>query len=489
MNEKIIDTEFDINKYAYILSDYIQLKRQKYYEQYSNTENRLTIGINKLNDIFDLQTGAIFIHNCEFNTQISNLFRIFFETTPASNTENFYNIYSQGISFKYACPTDNGFILRGPQVYYNLVCYKIKNGKHPANLIQNWKTEICTFLKKISTSIHADIDTKADLNNSVFYNKLLLGCLDNIRHLLTVCINAEAIMSLSQLNSFIKIKKGSPLDKYQALLTDVYEMFENILFRTIPLSSAQLKVSDLAIQTLPIVTDVFSSALSPKYASMSYKIFRTHLEADNFIENYIVLKYAAKSLEQRMNENLSNIYFCGILSGGCELAIQLKFFTKKYNPRLMFVALDRDYLCRQKNRAFYTICPAPKATDSYVLVDDNIMTGQSLVDAIKILGTTNNASFLNAIILRHPNISRLPQLKAYNKAVNPAFLKKYCLGLLTESPYTRIRFGSNIEEEFLDECGTFTLTGDYFLHFLYKNGAYSPGSEVDFYRTYSKEKY
>ncbi|WP_207648617.1 hypothetical protein, partial [Clostridium sp. N3C] len=81
--------------------------------------------------------------------------------------------------------------------------------------------------------------------------------------------------------------------------------------------------------------------------------------------------------------------------------------------------------------------------------------------------------------LRHPEINRIPQMKAYNKAVSVDFLKKSCIGLINHSPYSKIKYETNYYGEYLDELGVFTLTGEFFLRYLFKNGLYGKNSEVD----------
>lgn len=57
-------------------------------------------------------------------------------------------------------------------------------------------------------------------------------------------------------------------------------------------------------------------------------------------------------------------------------------------------------------------------------------------------------------------------------------LNKKAYGMTFDSPYTKIKQNTNYGNEYLDELGIFTLTGDLFLKLLYKNGHFFPNTEV-----------
>ncbi|RRR99068.1 hypothetical protein CWI01_00190, partial [Streptococcus pneumoniae] len=51
-------------------------------------------------------------------------------------------------------------------------------------------------------------------------------------------------------------------------------------------------------------------------------------------------------------------------------------------------------------------------------------------------------------------------------------------GGIFPAPYSKIKFGTNIAKQYLDELQIFTLSGDEILRLLYKNGLFSEESEV-----------
>jgi hypothetical protein len=52
-------------------------------------------------------------------------------------------------------------------------------------------------------------------------------------------------------------------------------------------------------------------------------------------------------------------------------------------------------------------------------------------------------------------------------------------GMFNRSPYSKIKERTNYGGEFLYELGVFTISGFKLVEYLYKNGLFEKGSEVD----------
>ncbi|PGQ90046.1 hypothetical protein COA25_32785, partial [Bacillus cereus] len=84
------------------------------------------------------------------------------------------------------------------------------------------------------------------------------------------------------------------------------------------------------------------------------------------------------------------------------------------------------------------------------------------------------------------DLNRLPQMEFYNSFIDLDLVERYFVGLIMPSPYTKIKEGTNIYNEFLDELGIFTLSGYKFAKYLYKNGVFEENTEISFIRDFFK---
>lgn len=75
----------------------------------------------------------------------------------------------------------------------------------------------------------------------------------------------------------------------------------------------------------------------------------------------------------------------------------------------------------------------------------------------------------------------------YDSFMDLDLVERDFVGLIMSSPYTKIKEGTNIYNEFLDELGIFTLSGYKFCKYLYKNGVFEENTEISFIRDFFKE--
>ena len=121
----------------------------------------------------------------------------------------------------------------------------------------------------------------------------------------------------------------------------------------------------------------------------------------------------------------------------------------------------------------------------YILLDDNALTGQTLQNSYNFLKRQDND--VNIFLVRHPNINRIEQSKIYGHCLNLDNYNKSVFGMVFDSPFSRLKANTNWGNEFLDELGVFTKTGDAFLKCLYKNGLFKQNTEVSYIKGVLKE--
>ncbi len=415
-------------------------------------------------DIFDRVTGGIYIKDYECQLMDSELKRIF--------------CFSKGNSYWYSCPLDNGLLLRGPMVYYYIVCFKEKGKKVTSKEVEQWRGHINVFLENMEMAIENDFNNNL-FGRSFIYLKFILGCFDYLRHLVLHCINAECVLINIELkNPHIICDDHEIFVQFEKNLKTIHQQMHEIVFGGICIPELYEKIMSCCKTTRQMVNRIYSNVLKLNDKDINTKCFRLHREADSFIENSITMKYVADIILNKLDD-VSALTLCGVLSGALELTFMLRSYVMG-QCKVVFISMPCDYLNRQEMN-FSRCSPQIDDGPKYIVIDDNVMTGKTLEYVYAYLSDKLSAKIEYFALLRHPDINRIPQMVAYKKAVDLDFLKKYCLGYLNESPYSKIKMDTNLGGEFLDELGVFTLTGDYFLRFLYKNALFSRNSEVGCY--------
>ena len=277
----------------------------------------------------------------------------------------------------------------------------------------------------------------------------------------------EIFESISKLNKIDSINiLDNSINQYLSLLLKG-KLYKNDLIKIIDETITLLDKSIVKISHLKDDTVLIRS-------------FKIHREIDCLVENYIAIKNAYNKLCVSMVDFKDKKHFlvC-IMNGAIELPLILKMFIPNNIKGFGFFIDNRSYIERHCN---------PQATikghclfnsDNLIILDDNIMTGKSIDNLIRFLGVTAN---YNAILVRHPNINRINQIRENGFCINMDELNKKAYGMTFDSPYTKIKPNTNYGNEYLDELGIFTLTGDLFLKLLYKNGHFLPNTEVSTFR-------
>lgn len=465
MKNEIVIENFDekeyLNKLAKLLEDKQKCERQVYRKIELLIEKKWG-GVNS-RDIFEPITGGVKILDWEWELDQSNYKKMF------SITERH--------SLCYAMDLEDSKLLRGPLVYYYIVCNKAKKGDLKKNQINNYKKNIIGFLKECKNALK-NVSGKQCGEN--LEKKYLLGMVDNIRNILLVLLNIEIGMKRDYRESFLlETGKENSLLPYIQYIKKCYDVFEKLLLKECNIYKVREKLMILICFTICETQNVFSNVINRENTNC---FFRLHREADNMYENYVSMKYCIiEYMKKHKSKDLKTIIPCGILSGALELPIVFLNFVSKDLSEYTYINLPGDYLERHKVWKRNNKEIKDKQGEKVILFDDNVMTGSTIQYAINYINSNTLYEVEECIFLRHPEINRIYQMKSYNKAVNVEFLQDECLGYINHSPYSKIREGTNWGGEFLDEVGVFTLTGEFFLRYLFKNGLFQKESEVDYF--------
>lgn len=469
---KLFIENININKYANQLAD-IGLNKDKIYIKEKEKINKIVNSkfnvLYGLDSIYEPYTGAVYFNDNEWcKISDNNTIKKLFEKKDNE-------------SYKYMLALDDGNILRGADIYYFFSSDVNKYIGPTKKQINKWTENCKSFLNDTLNALqNFKINNNYDL-------RLLLAIIDNIRNLVLLLTNVR-ILTLYHLDSFIitvdEMKKDnylstliSLIDKYQELILDICLNKKDDADFISPIYDMCVSLHSIIIE---IVDEVYT--ISNQYTIN--KCFNPLREIDNYFENYIVMNYSSNYIH---NERLSLI---GILYGGLELPFILKKCIKdKCNISLVYqnkgMYLDRQNsaknVCtfRIKNIGNYDYTKS----NNYLL-DDNIMSGMTSQHIINELFGIN-CEINGQIVVRHANINRLPQIKFFDCAIDLNFVDNFYIGMLTNTPYSKIKFGTNYDNMFVNELNIFSVMTEVFLKALYINNSFIRNSEVDIFRGYS----
>ena len=128
-----------------------------------------------------------------------------------------------------------------------------------------------------------------------------------------------------------------------------------------------------------------------------------------------------------------------------------------------------------------------KENDTY-LIDDNMMSGVTMQFAYNQLYLNGINNIKGIFVVRHPNINRIAQLEYFDTALNLNLVDNYIDGMLTDTPYTKIKRGTNYNSMFVNELNIFSIMTEIFLKALYCNNSFIKDSQVDIFLGYSEGK-
>lgn len=98
----------------------------------------------------------------------------------------------------------------------------------------------------------------------------------------------------------------------------------------------------------------------------------------------------------------------------------------------------------------------------------------------------NYKNIKGLFVIRHPNVNRIAQLEHFDVALNIALVDEFIFGMITDTPYTKIKRNSNLNNMFVNELNIFSIMTEIFLKALYCNNSFIKDSQVDIFKGYSE---
>ena len=430
---------------------------------------------NGLNDIYEWFTGAVFFKDYEWEEIHNNKIKDLFETMENN-------------SYLYSLPLDNGIILRGSNIYYYFSTDVSRFKKPNIKEINKWFDNVAVYIKKVLI-ILGDYQIK-----DYYDRRLLLALLDNIRNIILILTNCELMKLSMNGKDFIYHSnyKSKEINDCFALINKYQETIEIICLEGKCFKDEIESIRDIYKNTLKILEDVSLLIFDIHDEFILGKSFNPLREIDNYFENYIVCKYIVD--EKMINYEIDKkINLIGILYGGLELPFIISRMIPNNNTISFLFQNHGMYLDRQQKDRNKIIIDLKeygflnKENDTF-LVDDNMMSGVTMQFAYNQLYLNDINNIKGIFVIRHPNINRIAQLEYFDTALNLDLVDNYIYGMLTDTPYTKIKSGTNYNNMFVNELNIFSVMTEVFLKALYCNNSFIKDSQVDIFLGYSEGK-
>ena len=430
---------------------------------------------NGLDDIYEWFTGAVFFKDYEWEEIHNNKIKDLFETMENN-------------SYLYSLPLDNGIILRGSNIYYYFSTDVSRFKKPNIKEINKWFDNVSVYIKKVLIILD-------DYQIKDYYDRrLLLALLDNIRNIILILTNCELMKLSINGKDFIYHSnyKSKEINDCFALINKYQETIETICLEGKCFKDEIDNIRDIYKNALKILENVSLLIFDIHDEFILGKSFNPLREIDNYFENYIVCKYIVD--EKMINCEIDKkINLIGILYGGLELPFIISRMIPNNNTISFLFQNHGMYLDRQQKDRNKIIIDLKeygflnKENDTF-LVDDNMMSGVTMQFAYNQLYLNDINNIKGIFVIRHPNINRIAQLEYFDTALNLDLVDNYIYGMLTDTPYTKIKSGTNYNNMFVNELNIFSVMTEVFLKALYCNNSFIKDSQVDIFLGYSEGK-
>lgn len=461
--------------------------RERYVKQLAVAEKQIYTGRSKIindfnkvfiekfnvndgfNDVFDKKSGGLIFKDWEWELlSDNNRLKELFETNDSGK-------------YKYMIDTDSGKMLRGADTYYYFLANKGKNQNVTQRQIFEWWQNNSTFIKDVLYILN---DYKISNTED---KRLLLGVLDNVKNVSLIMLNARIVSKFPDENILLPFDtylKDKDIMNWYNICSNVYSEMGNLCFSDKPFD---YQIEDIE-KTLSIFAEEYKNGvldiLGKNDEGLNKKCFRSYREIDNYIENYITMNLVIqRGLEENPSFFDKGVNFTGIAYGGLELPFLAKNILNG-DTYTSVVLLKGKYKDRHMQNIEYdpkndklNILGNIKYSDgTNILTDDNVLTGKTLQIALDIL-FSNGLNIDNTAIVRYPSLNRVDQMFFEGHgAIDTTKFFTFIKGLIFPSPYSKIKPVNN--ESYLDELGIFNKSRDRIVRYLYKNGRFSPESEV-----------
>ncbi len=463
-------SDVNVKKYKELLAriehekDIAWRKKLVKYNQIINENFDVYDGIDS---IYEFNTGAVFFKDYEW------------EEIKDNKIKDLFNLKKQN-SYIYSLPLDNGIILRGSDIYYFFLTFISRFNETKKSDLELWEKNCNDFFDICRESI------KSYFINNNYDLRLLLGIIDNLRNIILLMLNVELLMLENENNFLYLDTTNSKINAYYKLIDTYQELTNEILFVR-PLG---LSIVDETMKLLEQLVDLYNKTMQNVLKTNNQYVFNKGFnrlrEIDHYLENYIGCEYAVEELEKKKKVEKFNLI--GILYGALELPFIIKnhFNKSEINTGLLFQE-NGNYFEKQENKKttkdMIIIGNIDKDLPT-IVIDDNLMSGVTIQIAIEQL-LTKNINVSAVLGIRHPNINRVSQLNHYNTYLNLELIDNYILGLLTSTPFTKIKESTNNDARFVNELNIYSIQSEVFLKALYINNRFIKASEVDIFLGFS----
>jgi len=377
---------------------------------------------------------------------------------------------------------DTGIILRGYKIYYYFSTHVSRFEKPNKIQIEKWFQNVITFLNDLNYAMEGyKIYSNYD-------RRLLLGVIDNLRNIILLMANTEMMILSDNGNDFLYHEsfENRAINTYFVLINDYQKIIHGICFGKIKDDNSLVTIKKIVTTLKRAIPETFENLKNITDSFVLGKCFNPLREIDNYIENYIVCEYIVNK------KNLKNQSFniVSVLYGGLELPFIVKnICNSDINISFLFqnhgMYLDR----QQKNIEIIdsNIKEFGKTNRNLTtfIIDDNMMSGKTMQFAFNKL-FVNNYKINGIFVIRHPNLNRIAQLENFDIAMNLDLTDKFVYGMITDTPYTKIKRNTNFNNMFVNELNIFSIMTEVFLKALYCNNSFIKDSQVDIFAGYSE---
>lgn len=464
------------NEFIYKLAEFQtlrKLKRKNIFDQY----NKLNF---KIDDICDINTGAVF-----FEDEDSVMKKASFNNHPIFKIFDINCIDSHR---KYTLNLNDKVILRGPENYYYGFCYigdlDVKN------------TEIITTLKKVKKFIKIAkkyINEEMLKYTEILDLKLVIALLDIIRN---------SILT----NLFFLLMKENEIqdiyffdNKKNNLINEIYELLIKVEKKAIDIIIYQSedleKNINLLLEKFLVIQEKLIQEINTNkelYQNDLYIRYRKSREADNIIENILCIKDAIDNIIEEKREQLKDIYVFGINYGSLELACIANIMLKEEKINCCSGNIMKKFRqvyikatnCQKEEKSSII-----NENKKYLLVDENIMTGQTLQKVNEYL-KNYKLEKIDTIIIQYPTVARSKNIIENVEKEEYLALINSIKGMIAPVKYSKMcEYRKDFIFPYMDKLGNFDLYKSIILKNLYKNGVYNENSSVARISEYYKERF
>lgn len=420
-------------------------------------------------DIFDRTTGAVYLADEDSIIQKKNF--------PKHPIFQIFDINCIEAFRRYTCNLNDKVILRGPCNYYYGICFL-----GDLNIRLNEIIKTLKMVKEFFINI-----SEIELTNMKYDNildvKYIFAILDIIRN--SVITNLFfCLMKKDQINDIYIFNEDN-----NSLVNSFYDLLYKIEYKLVDIILEQSndlnEEIDLIIDNFINLQDKLIDEVKNNktfYNNDLYIRYRKLREADNIMENIICINYAIDQIIKEKKDILSNnnIYLLGLNYGSLELSIIANIIFKLKNIYCSagnIMKKFRKVYVESTNLQSYKINKNLKKKSYYIILDENIMTGNTLECVIKYL-KEKDLNLLNIIIINYPSIARAKNIK-FSQTSQIEKLHKNIKGMLFPCNYSKIfEYRNDFVFPYMDKLGTFDLYKYEILKNMYKNGLYNKNSAV-----------